>query len=186
MAFRESTQGHEISGEKEKDTREKENILASPSLFMSSKVEVTEWCIWESEMMLPWTSALRLPWRLPFWKGWDLRRLICRWITRGDFWLARGQPGQTAAVSGDRGLKQMAWLNQGKSAVLGARLCALTWVRDSVVLSDRTSKLCVFSLFWQWRPTDSRLCHWPWQKILELTELAVWALFYFSFYCNQF
>lgn len=144
MAFRESTQGHEISGGKEEDTREKENILASPSLFMSSKVEVTEWCIWESEMMLPWTRALRLPWRLPFWKGWDLRRLICCWITLGDFWLARGQPGQAAAVSGDRGFKQMAWLNQGKSAALDVRLCVLTWVRGSIVLCDPTCKfLCL-------------------------------------------
>lgn len=48
-----------------------------------------------------------------------MRRLICHWITLGDFWLSRSQPGQTAAESGDRGLKQMAWINQGESTVLG-------------------------------------------------------------------
>lgn len=53
MAFRESTQRHEISGEKEKETRRKKNTLAPPSLLMSSKAGVTESCIWEIEMMLP-------------------------------------------------------------------------------------------------------------------------------------
>lgn len=48
--------------------------------------------------------------------------------------LARlSQPGQAAAVSGDRGLKQMAWLNQGGSSVLGSVLvCVCSCVRESV------------------------------------------------------
>lgn len=53
MAFRESTQRHEISGEKEEYTQRRENTLAPPSLLMSSKAEVTELCILESEMLLP-------------------------------------------------------------------------------------------------------------------------------------
>lgn len=118
--------------EKEKDTRRKENAQAPPSIFMSSKAEVPESCIWESDMMLPWTTALKLLWRLPFWKGWDFRRLICCWITLGDFWLAQSRPGHTAAVSGDGGLKQMAWPNQGECAVV--RSCVCTWVCLSVWL----------------------------------------------------
>lgn len=37
--------------------------------------------------------------------------------------LARSEPGHTAAVSGDGGLKQMAWPNQGESAVVRSRVC---------------------------------------------------------------
>lgn len=67
-------------------------------------------------------TALKLLWRLPFWKGWGLTRLICCWITLGEFWLTWSQRGHTAALSGDGGLEQMGWLNQGESAGLDVHL----------------------------------------------------------------
>lgn len=124
MAFWESTQRHEISGERRRRTQGERKML-KPLLQFSCHLrqKCQNRAIWESDMMLPWTTALKLLWRLPFWKGWDFRRLICCWITLGDFWLAQSRPGHTAAVSGDGGLKQMAWPNQGESAVVRSRVC---------------------------------------------------------------
>ena len=76
MAFRESTQSHEISGERERE-RERERDMPRwgkthsppPSLLVSSGAEVIDLCILESKMMLPGTTAPRLPWHLPFRKG---------------------------------------------------------------------------------------------------------------------
>ncbi len=208
MAFRESTRRHEISAEKEKDTREGKKALAPPSLVMSSEEEVTESCIWVGELMLPWTTALRLLWCLPFWKGWDLRRLICCWIPLGNFWLAQSRPGHAAAVSGDGGLGQMAWLNQGESLVLAVRLRACSWVCHSVFIQLGVREfmfacfrnLCVgfdiyVSVLWkkkQWRDATNLAVKTAWLEALSLTMIEsigadcvgaqhIWTLFSSSF-----
>lgn len=67
MPFWESTQRHKITAGKHKDTRRKENTQAPPSRCVSSKAEVPELCIWESDM-LPWTTAWSYSGVCPFGK----------------------------------------------------------------------------------------------------------------------
>lgn len=107
----------------------------------------------------------------PFGKVGGLSRLICCWITLGEFWLMRSRRGHTAALSGDGGLEQMGWLNQGESSGLDVHFVwVYTWARPNVCVTltrgpftSIDSWICPYSLILEeilaWRQPEPGICH---------------------------
>lgn len=100
---------------------------------MSSESGGPEWSIWGSDTTLPPNQLLKLLWRAPFWKGWGLSRLICCWITLGEFWLTWSRRGHTAVMEAS---SRWAGLIRGKAlAWMCICMWAWTWARLNVCMT---------------------------------------------------